>query len=431
VVVGARSALFLPFADLGVVVVDEEHDGAYKQEDGTMYNARDMAVVRARLADIPVVLASATPSLETLANIRAGRYGALHLPDRHGGALLPRIEPVDLRRHAPPRGRWLAQPVEAAIRDTLERGEQVLLFLNRRGYAPLTLCRTCGHRLQCPHCSAWLVEHRFRGRLICHHCGYGAPQPGACPACEAKDSFVPCGPGVERLAEEALALFPDRRIEIFASDTVGTRRAAQAMVERIAAGEIDVVIGTQMAAKGYHFPLLTLVVVVDADLGLSGGDLRAAERTFQLLYQVAGRAGRAERPGRAMLQTHLPEHPVIQALASGERDRFVAAEMAAREGAGWPPFGRLAALIVSGTDEAATDAVSRALARVAPALAGVKVLGPAPAPLSLLRGRFRRRLLLRCQRDMRVQDLLADWLVQVEVPSSVRVQVDIDPYSFM
>ncbi len=431
VVVGARSALFLPFADPGVIIVDEEHDGAYKQEDGTMYNARDMAVVRARLADIPVVLASATPSLETLANTRAGRYGALHLPDRHGGALLPRIEPIDLRRYAPPRGRWLAQPVEAAVRDTLERGEQVLLFLNRRGYAPLTLCRTCGHRLQCPHCSAWLVEHRFRGRLICHHCGYGAPLPGACPACEAKDSFVPCGPGVERLAEEALALFPDRRIEIFASDTVGTRRAAQAMVERIAAGEIDVVIGTQMAAKGYHFPLLTLVVVVDADLGLSGGDLRAAERTFQLLYQVAGRAGRAERPGRALLQTHVPEHPVIRALASGERDRFVAAEMAAREGAGWPPFGRLAALIVSGTDEAATDAASRALARAAPAMAGVKVLGPAPAPLSLLRGRFRRRLLLRCQRDMRVQDILADWLAKIGVPSSVRVQVDIDPYSFM
>jgi primosomal protein N' (replication factor Y) len=431
VVVGARSALFLPFADLGLVVVDEEHDGAFKQEDGALYNARDMAVVRARLGDVPIVLASATPSLETVANVRAGRYGVLHLPDRHGGAPLPRVDVVDLRRQPPPRGRWLAPPVVEAVHDTLARGEQALLFLNRRGYAPLTLCRTCGHRLQCPNCSAWLVEHRFRGRLICHHCGYGAPLPPVCPVCEARDSFVPCGPGVERLAEEALALFPGKRTEIFASDTVGTRRAAQAMVERIAAGEVDLVIGTQMAAKGYHFPLLTLVAVIDADLGLAGGDLRAAERTFQLLYQVAGRAGREDRPGRVLLQTHMPEHPVIQALAGGDRERFVAAEMAARESAGWPPFGRLAALIVSGTDEQATDAAAQALARAAPAMDGVKVLGPAPAPLSLLRGRFRRRLLLRSLRGMRVQDVLADWLAQVDIPSSVRVQVDIDPYSFM
>lgn len=431
VVVGARSALFLPFADLGVVVVDEEHDGAFKQEDGALYNARDMAVVRARLAGAPIVLASATPSLESVANARAGRYDVLHLPDRHGGACLPHVEIVDLRRDAPPRGRWLAPPVEAALRDTLARGEQALLFLNRRGYAPLTLCRTCGHRLQCPHCSAWLVEHRFRGRLICHHCGYGAPLPATCPACAARESFVPCGPGVERVAEEALALFPDKRTEIFASDTVGTRRAAQAMVERIAAGDIDLIIGTQMAAKGYHFPLLTLVAVVDADLGLAGGDLRAAERTFQLLYQVAGRAGREARPGRALLQTYMPEHPVIQALASGDRDRFVAAELAARQSAGWPPFGRLAALIVSGPDEAATDETARALARAAPTIDGVRVLGPAPAPLSLLRGRYRRRLLLRCGRGFRVQEAIADWLARVVVPSSVRVQVDIDPYSFM
>jgi primosomal protein N' (replication factor Y) len=431
VVVGARSALFLPFADLGVIIVDEEHDNAFKQEDGALYNARDMAVVRARLTDVPVVLASATPSLETVANARSGRYAALHLPDRHGGARLPAIEVVDLRRLPPPRGRWLSPPVDTAVRDTLARGEQVLLFLNRRGYAPLTLCRACGHRLQCPHCSAWLVEHRFRGRLICHHCGYGAPLPPACPACEARDSFVPCGPGVERVAEEALAAFPERRIEIFASDTVATRRAAQAMVERIAAGDVDLIIGTQMAAKGYHFPMLTLVVVIDADLGLAGGDLRAAERTFQLLYQVAGRAGREDRPGRALLQTYLPEHPVIQALASGERDRFVATELAARESAGWPPYGRLAALIVSGADEAATDAAARALARAAPSTAGVKVLGPAPAPLSLLRGRYRRRLLLRGTRDIRVQDVLADWLARVDIPAAVRVQVDIDPYSFM
>jgi primosomal protein N' (replication factor Y) len=431
VVVGARSALFLPFVDLGVIVVDEEHDQAFKQEDGVIYNARDMAVVRARLESVPIALASATPSLESVVNAQAARYDMLHLPERHGPMEVPRIEIVDIRRTPPARNRWLAPPVVQAIRDTLDRGEQALLFLNRRGYAPLTLCRTCGHRLRCPHCSAWLVEHRFRRKLVCHHCGHGAPLPEKCPACEAEESFVACGPGVERLAEEVMALFPDKRLEIFASDTVPTRREAQALVERIANNEVDLVIGTQMAAKGYHFPHLTLVAVVDADLGLSGGDLRAAERTFQLLYQAAGRAGRAEHPGRVLLQTAQPHHPVMQALASGDRERFLETEANERRHAGWPPFGRLAALIVSGTDEQSVDAVAARLGRLAPSGEGLHVLGPAPAPLSLLRGRFRRRLLLRADRSVNVQSVILEWLAVADVPGTVRVQVDIDPYSFM
>lgn len=431
VVVGARSALFLPFADLGVIVVDEEHDQAFKQEDGVIYNARDMAVVRARLQSIPIALASATPSLESVINAQGARYETLHLPERHGPMSVPRIEIVDIRRTPPPRNRWLAPPVEQAIRETLERNEQVLLFLNRRGYAPLTLCRGCGHRLQCPHCSAWLVEHRFRRKLVCHHCGYGAPLPQRCPECDAEESFVACGPGVERLAEEVMALFPDKRLEIFASDMVPTRREAQALVDRISAGEVDLVIGTQMAAKGYHFPMMTLVAVVDADLGLSGGDLRAAERTFQLLYQAAGRAGRAEHPGRVLLQTAQPHHPVMQALASGDRERFLDAEAEERRRAGWPPFGRLAALIVSGTDEQMVDQVAARLGRLAPQDEGVRVLGPAPAPLSLLRGRFRRRLLLSAERSVNVQSMIQEWLALAQVPGTVRVQVDIDPYSFM
>ena len=431
VVVGARSALFLPFVDLGVIVVDEEHDQAFKQEDGVIYNARDMAVVRARLEAVPIALASATPSLESVVNAQSARYDMLHLPERHGPMDVPHIEIVDIRRTPPARNRWLAPPVVQAIHDTLGRNEQALLFLNRRGYAPLTLCRTCGHRLQCPHCSAWLVEHRFRRKLICHHCGHGAPLPEKCPACEAEESFVACGPGVERLAEEVMALFPDRRLEIFASDTVPTRREAQALVERIANNEVDLVIGTQMAAKGYHFPHLTLVAVVDADLGLSGGDLRAAERTFQLLYQAAGRAGRAEHPGRVLLQTAQPHHPVMRALASGDRERFLETEASERRHAGWPPFGRLAALIVSGTDEQSVDAVAARLGRLAPSGEGLRVLGPAPAPLSLLRGRFRRRLLLSADRSVNVQSVILEWLAVADVPGTVRVQVDIDPYSFM
>jgi len=431
VVVGARSALFLPFADLGLIVVDEEHDTSFKQEEGVCYNARDMAVVRARLVAAPVVLASATPSLESVTNVAAGRYGALHLPARHGGNELAAISAVDLKRQPPERGRWLSPPVLDAMKKTLAAGEQTLLFLNRRGYAPITLCRSCGKGIECPQCSAWLVEHRFRRMLVCHHCGYSEPPAATCKSCGAVDHFVACGPGVERLAEEAHAAFPEARVELFTSDSLMNREEATAAIERMIGGEIDILIGTQMAAKGHHFPNLTLVAVIDADLGLNGGDLRAAERTFQLLYQVAGRAGRHERPGRALIQTHAPEHPVMQALVANDRDRFVSAELAGRSGAGMPPYGRLASLIVSGPDPAAVDNVCAAIARHAPQKEGVTVLGPSVAPMALLRGRHRRRFLLKTGRDTAVQPLLHAWLGQIGLPASVRLQIDVDPYSFL
>ncbi|HZS83473.1 MAG TPA: primosomal protein N' [Stellaceae bacterium] len=431
VVVGARSALFLPFADLGLVVVDEEHDLSYKQEDGVVYHARDMAIVRARLAGIPVVLASATPSLETIVNVETGRYRRLSLPSRHAGALLPKIEALDLRRAQPERQRFLAPPLVAALAETLRAGEQALLFLNRRGYAPLTLCRACGHRLQCPNCTAWLIEHRFLGRLQCHHCGHAEGLPRYCPSCAAPGAFAACGPGVERLAEEVALRFPEARCAVMASDTLNGPRAAAQLVESVASHEIDILIGTQIVAKGHHFPMLTLVGVVDADLGLAGGDLRAAERTYQLLHQVAGRAGRAGRPGTVYLQTFLPEHPVIRALVSGDRDRFLAEEAAARRAYGMPPFGRLAALIVSAPDADGADAVAAAFARGAPQMPGLEVLGPAPAPLAVLRGRHRRRFLVKARRDVAVQPVLRDWLRRIKIPANARVQVDIDPYSFL
>jgi primosomal protein N' (replication factor Y) len=431
VVVGARSALFLPYPELGLIVVDEEHEVAYKQEDGVAYQARDMAVLRGHIAKIPVILASATPSLETLQNVAAGRYGVLHLPDRHAGAALPRVGAIDLRRDRPARQRWLSPALVGALEQTLANGEQALLFLNRRGYAPLTLCRGCGYRLACPNCTAWLVEHRLLGRLQCHHCGHQARLPEVCPQCAAAGSFAACGPGVERLAEEATALFPAARIAMLTSDTMGGPRAAAAMIERIARHEVDLLIGTQIVAKGHHFPMLTLVGVVDADLGLAGGDLRAAERTFQLLHQVAGRAGRAERPGQVLLQTYDPEHPVMQALVAGDRDRLVAHEMAERQAAGMPPFGRLAALILSSHDVERLDRTARDLARLAPSGSGISVLGPAPAPLALLRGRHRRRFLMKCRRDIAPQPLIRHWLSQIKLPGTVRLQIDIDPYSFL
>ena len=431
VVVGARSALFLPFPRLGLVVVDEEHDSSFKQEDGVVYHARDMAVVRARFARAPAVLASATPSLETLANAEQGRYRRAVLPERHGGAALPEITAIDLRREPPPRKAFLAPPLRAALAANLDAGEQAMLFLNRRGYAPLTLCRACGHRLQCPRCTAWLVEHRLRGQLLCHQCGFSAPSPSTCPTCQAADSFVACGPGVERIAEEVAHILPGARFAIMASDTIAGPSAAEDLVRRVQARELDLLIGTQIMAKGYHFPWLTLVGVVDADLGLAGGDLRAAERTYQLLHQVAGRAGRAARPGRVMLQTYMPEHPVMAALVAGGRDEFFAAEAQARRAHQMPPFGRLAAVIVSGADERAVDAVARALGRAAPREDGLAVLGPAPAPFALLRGRHRRRLLVKAPREAPLQRHLSAWLASVAIPGSVRVVVDVDPYSFL
>ena len=431
IVVGARSALFLPFAELGLIIIDEEHDASFKQDEGVIYSARDMAVVRGSLTDCPVVLVSATPSLETVTNVAEERYARVHLPNRHGVAEMPHIEVLDMRASAPPRGHWLAPPLTQALAETVAGGEQAMLFLNRRGYAPLTLCRSCGHRLECPHCSAWLVEHRLAGNLQCHHCGYHMAHPDLCPHCSATESFAACGPGVERVAEEVMALLPMARLAIMASDTMTSPRAAAELVQKVEARALDILVGTQIMAKGHHFPLLTLVGVIDADLGLAGGDLRAAERTYQLLVQVAGRAGRAERPGRVYLQTYMPEHPVMEALISGDGERFLAREADERRARDLPPFGRLAALIVSGAAEGRVLSTARALGRAAPNGPGIRVLGPAPAPLSLIRGRHRQRLLLRAGRDVNVQGVLRSWLAAVKVPTGVRVQVDVDPYSFL
>ena len=431
VLVGARSALFLPFEDLGLIVVDEEHDPSFKQEDGVAYNARDMAIVRGQLERCPVVLVSATPSLETVVNVLADKFAHLQLPERHGGAQMPDLSVIDMRTEDLPAGQWISAALETEVHRTIAAGEQALLFLNRRGYAPLTLCRACGHRFQCPNCQAWLVEHRHSGRLRCHHCDYAMGVPAACPSCDATGKFAACGPGVERLAEEVAERIPEARVAVLASDTLTSPARAAALLAAIENHEIDLLIGTQVIAKGFHFPLLTLVGVVDADLGLAGGDLRAAERTYQLLSQVSGRAGRESRPGRVFLQSHLPEHPVLIALASGDRQDFIDRELAARRDHGMPPFGRLVALIVSSRSEDAARQTAAALRRAAPHYQQVRVLGPAPAPLALLRGRFRFRLLLKAEKSVAVQPIIRDWLAKVRVPGAVRVAVDVDPYGFL
>ncbi len=431
VVVGARSALFLPYAKLGLIVVDEAHESSFKQEDGVQYHARDVAVMRAKLEDIPIVLSSATPAIETRQMVEIGRYRALDLPTRFNDARLPRIEALDLLTDPPLRGRWLAPRLVRELEVNLTASEQSLLFLNRRGFAPLTLCRTCGHRFQCPNCTAWMVEHRLMARLACHHCGHVMPPPRACPGCGTEDSLVAVGPGVERIADEVHDLFPDAQVAIVTSDTIWSPAKAAEFVARMEAREIDIVVGTQLVTKGYHFPNLTLVGVVDADLGLSGGDLRAAERTFQQIAQVAGRAGRGAKPGRVFVQTHDTSAPVIQALVTGDAASFYAAETEARREAAMPPFGRLAAIIVSSEDQAEAAETARRIGRAAPEVENMAVYGPAPAPLAMLRGRHRQRLLVHAPRSLDVQDVIRDWLGALDLPTKTRVSVDVDPYSFL
>ena len=432
VVAGARSALFLPFRDLGLIVVDEEHDPAYKQEDRVFYNARDMAVVRGHIGDFPVVLASATPSVESRVNADQGRYRRAVLSARFAQAALPELRSVDMRRAPPPRGGFLSPVLIDAMRQTLERQEQSLLFLNRRGYAPLTLCRVCGHRFGCPVCSAWLVEHRFRGQLVCHHCGHSEKRPDACPECGTFDHLVACGPGVERIAEEVVGHFPDARTIVLSSDMLGGVRRLRLELEAIAKGEADIVIGTQLVAKGHNFPGITLVGVVDADLGLANGDPRAAERTFQLLSQVTGRAGRTGKRSHGLLQTYQPDHPVMRAIVSADAETFYGKEIAERQRAALPPFGRLAGIIVSAASRAEAEGHARALRRAAPDTADIFVLGPAEAPLSLVAGRHRFRLLVQGERRADMQDFVRAMLAAgPKVRGSVRVQVDIDPQSFL
>tara|TARA_R110002167_G_scaffold100794_3_gene262857 strand:+ start:45300 stop:47492 length:2193 start_codon:yes stop_codon:yes gene_type:complete len=431
-VVGARSALFLPFQNLGLIVVDEEHDTSYKQEDGVLYNARDMAVLRAAINGAQVVLASATPSLESWANVEAGKYQRVALTSRFGPAVMPEMTAIDMRVEDVPNGKWVSPTLKNAINDRLEKGEQSLIFLNRRGYAPITICRACGHQIGCDHCDARMVEHRFLNRLMCHQCGETKPMPSICPHCEIEGKLAPVGPGVERMAEEVTALFPEARVVVLSSDLYGSARAMKAHIEEIAKGGADIIVGTQLVAKGHNFPNLTLVGVIDADLGLQGSDLRAAERTFQLMRQVAGRAGRAQVPGAAMLQTFQPEHAVIRAILAGDEERFWAAEAAERKAAGVPPYGRMAGIILSspnaqevfdlGADMARRDGPLRRI--------GAQVFGPAPAPIARVRGRHRVRLLVKADKAAPLQKALVDWTAQFRLPANLRLSIDIDPQSF-
>ena len=430
VLVGARSALFLPFPNLGLLVVDEEHESAFKQMEGSRYHARDMSILRAKCSDIPIILASATPSLETLHNSETGRFRKVSLSQRYGEAKLPKVELIDIRSSESRNGSWISPMLQKAIQETIEHDEQVLLFLNRRGYAPLNICKVCGYRNECPSCSAWLVEHRSKSRLQCHHCGYNVKVPTSCPECGAEDTLVAAGPGVERIEEEVRQLFPDARTGIASSDTLSNGPALTNFLRLIKQREIEIIIGTQVIAKGHHFPLITCVGVLDADLGLAGGDLRAAEKTYQMLHQVAGRAGRETRAGKVWLQTRQPDNPLMQALSNWDREGFLRLEKQARSEAGLPPFGRLVSLIISSKNETEADQIARLLAASAPSTPRAQILGPAPSGLAFLRGRHRRRLLIKADKKLNVQKMISDWLGGLKIRGSTKVEIDIDPQSF-
>lgn len=435
VLVGARSALFLPYADLGLIIVDESHDHSFKQEDVVNYQARDMAIVRAKLENIPLILSTATPDLETINNVEEGKYDCVRLTSRYASAQLPEIKIIDLKKDKPQKGTWgiswLSGTLCTALKENLEKSEQSMLFLNRRGYAPLIICRDCGYRIQCPNCTAWLTEHRSNGKLICHHCGFTASTPKHCPECGSESGLTACGPGVERIAEEVKARFPTARIEVLSSDTALTFTQVSEIIRRMENHEIDILIGTQILAKGHHFPSLTLVGIVDADLGLMGNDLRAGEQTFQLLSQVSGRAGRGDKKGTVYIQTLYPENSVLIALVENDRARFVKLEKQSRRLLKYPPYGKLAALIISSPNEKAAENAAYAVAKCAPRGNGIYVLGPAPAPIYMLRGKFRYRLLLKTEKHINIQSILRQWLNLMNCSGNVRIEVDIDPYSFM
>ena len=435
VLVGARSALFLPYSNLGLIVVDESHDQTFKQEDMVNYQARDMAVVRAKCENISIILSTATPDLETIVNVEEGKYQTVVLKNRYASASMPEIKILDLKKDKPQKGdwgtSWLSPTLCSALKENYEKGEQSVLFLNRRGYAPLMICRDCGTRLQCPNCSAWLTEHRTQKRLICHHCGYTITTPQICPECGSTDGLTACGPGVERIAEEVKFRFPLAKVEIISSDTASSFKSISEIISRMENKEIDILIGTQILAKGHHFPNLTLVGIVDADLGLMGSDLRAQEQTFQLLSQVSGRAGRAQKKGTVYLQTLYPENNVLKAIISQNREEFISIEKQTRQNLNLPPYGKLAAIIISSTNEQMCEKTAYHLAKIFPKTSGATLLGPAPAPIYMLRGKFRYRLLLKTLKTINIQNVVKTWLCGINLPSNVKLEVDIDPYSFM
>lgn len=437
VIVGTRSSLFLPYKNLSLIVLDEEHDGSYKQEEGVIYQGRDMAVLKSMVDKIPIILASATPSIETINNVNLGKYSVVKLTSRFGSAVMPDVELIDMRQNQPAKESWgkawLSSILVKQIEEKLSAKEQVMLYINRRGYAPLVLCGKCGHRIQCSNCNVYLTAHnKDDTRCCCHHCGYSMRLPKVCPKCQAEDSWTLCGPGIERIEEEVKNRFPTASVETISSDIITSQTRLNEIISKIAKSEVDIIIGTQILVKGHHFPNLTLVGVVDGDMSFSSSDLRANENTFQLLTQVSGRAGRDVKKGNVVIQTYNPENSVMQAIKNNDREAFVKQELIDRQNAMMPPFSKLGALILSSKNKLVLENVCAKLRQKMPVgLDNIQVYGPIDSPLSYLKNNYRKRFLLVVDRKIKIQDILKRWVSMVNIPSSVKLKVDIDPYNFM
>jgi len=427
-ILSARSGLFLPFKNLKMIVLDEEHDVSYKQEDGVVYNARDMAVACGYYLGIPVILSSATPSIETLHNVALGKYSHVKLHSRYSRAQLPHLTVVDMGKEQLGNGRWISKKLQNKVQEYLNADRQVMLFLNRRGYAPLTLCKSCGHKEVCSQCSAFLVAHKKRHKLVCHYCGYAKNIPEDCPECHEKDTMIFCGPGVERILDEVKILWPDIASIVVSKDSIEGERGKE-MIDDILSRKAQIIIGTQVLSKGHHFPALDLVGIIDADIGLFGADLRSAERTYQLLTQVSGRAGR-ESVGEVVLQTYYPENPIIKSLVSGDRDGFYDLELGTRKQMMMPPFSKLVGIVVSGCNEIKLNQFLDSMSQKVKYSKDFIVLGPVPAPISYLQGRYRYRFLVKGI-ESRPQQYVSRWLDSLQVPRSIRIKVDVDPYGLM
>ena len=431
IIVGARSALFLPLSNLGLIIVDEEHDSSFKQEEGQRYHARDMSIYLSSKAGIPAILASATPSIESLYNVFNKKYVHLNLPSRATGAQMPDVQIIDMKDNPPLSGNWISEPMVNELKRRYENLEQSMIFLNRRGYSNLTICRSCGHRMSCKHCNSWLIEHRKINKYLCHHCGYKKPLSDKCENCSSYD-LVSCGPGIEKISDEIKNIFPNSIIENLSSDTFSNLENFNSIIKNIVDGKVNFIIGTQILAKGYDFPKLNYVGIIDGDIGVYGGDLRASEKCFQLLKQVSGRAGRhlKNRRGLVQIQTYNPQNPILKTIRDMDENKFYLEEISYRKDAAMPPFSRLISIIISSKSEKLLYDVCYNLLEKFPRYNNIKILGPAPAPLSFLRGRYRNRFLIKSPKNTFSQDIVKNWIENTKIPKQIRISIDVDPYTF-
>ena len=429
IVIGARSSLFLPFKKLGIIIVDEEHDPSYKQDEGVSYNAREMAITRAYLEKIPINLVTSIPSVETYGNVVSKKYFITKLKKRYKEAKLPNIEIINLQSENMKKNSWIAKTTINKVNKYLDKGDQVLFFMNRRGYAPFVICKKCGYKFECPNCSVNLNYHEKINKLLCHHCGYKAPLSRICKD-KKKCDLLFCGPGIERIFSELKKIYPDKKIEIFSSDTLKKNKVTEELLNKAEKKKIDILVGTQLLSKGFHFSKLNCIVVVDADFLSHGYDLRAAEKNIQLYNQLAGRAGREGSKSTIYFQTYYPKDEILLSITRNKPDEFLSKELILRKEKKLPPFCRLISLIISGNNETIITKYALMIKSKLPKINQVNILGPVLAPISKIKKKYRCRILIRYPKELFIQKYLSNTLNKIKVIPGIKLEVDVDPINF-